>query len=158
MKKVLLSLTLVLAAVAFTMAQKQQVAPTEKAAASANGPKIEFEVTTIDYGTIDQGADPYRTFKFKNTGNQPLVIKNAKGSCGCTVPTYPKEPVMPGEGAEIKVRYDTNRPGPINKRVTLTTNINDEEIVLTITGKVEPKAAEPSGVPAGDGNMFKNQN
>lgn len=120
---------------------------------------MEFEMTTVDYGTIEQGSDPYRFFKFTNTGNAPLVITNAKGSCGCTVPTYPKEPVPPGESGEIKVRYDTNRVGPFTKRVTLTTNVGDEPIVLTIKGKVEKKAEEPAGVPAsGEGSMFNGGN
>ena len=119
-----------------------------------DGPQMEFVETTVDYGTIEQGSDPYRMFTFTNTGNAPLVITNAKGSCGCTVPTYPKEPIPPSETSEIKVRYDTNRVGPFTKRVTLTTNMGEEQIVLTIKGKVEKKAEEPSGVPTNSGGMF----
>ena len=122
---------------------------------TTDGPQMSFEDDTIDYGTIEQGADPYRFFKFENTGNEALVIKHAKGSCGCTVPTYPKEPILPGEKAEIKVRYDTNRVGPFTKRVTLTTNVGEENIVLTIKGKVEKKPEEPAGLPSND-NPFNN--
>lgn len=153
MKRIFFSLILVLSASAVVMAQQTTPATQAKPQSAA---KIEFEKETVDYGTIEQGADPFRIFKFKNTGSEPLVIKSAKGSCGCTVPTYPQEPIMPGQSGEIKVRYDTNRTGSFTKRVTLTTNVSDQEVVLTIMGKVEPKPAEPAGLPAGDGNMFKN--
>lgn len=125
--------------------------------APANGPTMDFETETIDYGTIVQGSDPYRFFKFENSGTEPLVIKHAKGSCGCTVPTYPKEPILPGENAEIKVRYDTNRLGAFTKKVTLTTNVGEEKITLTIKGTVEKKPEEPAGLPAND-NPFNNNN
>ena len=125
-------------------------------APATDGAQMEFQETTIDYGTIEQGSDPYRFFSFTNTGNAPLVITNAKGSCGCTVPTYPKEPILPGTDGEIKVRYDTNRVGPFTKRVTLTTNVGDEPIILTIKGKVEKKPEEPAGVPTNEGGMFNN--
>ena len=125
-------------------------------APATDGAQMEFQETTIDYGTIEQGSDPYRFFSFTNTGNAPLVITNAKGSCGCTVPTYPKEPILPGTDGEIKVRYDTNRVGPFTKRVTLTTNVGDEPIILTIKGKVEKKPEEPAGVPTNAGGMFNN--
>lgn len=117
-----------------------------------SGPQMEFENTTIDYGTIEQNADPYRVFTFANTGDEPLVIKHAKGSCGCTVPQWPKEPIAPGATGEIKVRYDTKRIGAFTKRVTLTTNVEGDNIVLTIKGKVE-KPSEEEGIPTND-NMF----
>lgn len=125
-------------------------------APATEGAQMEFVETTVDYGTIEQGSDPYRFFNFTNTGNAPLVITNAKGSCGCTVPTYPKEPILPGTDGEIKVRYDTNRVGPFTKRVTLTTNVGEEPIILTIKGKVEKKPEEPAGVPTNEGGMFNN--
>ncbi|RME97638.1 MAG: DUF1573 domain-containing protein [Bacteroidetes bacterium] len=158
MKRIFLFFVL---AVGFNLALSAQVEAVEAADQAVEdtqealeGAKMEFEKTTIDYGTIEQGSDPYRIFTFTNTGNAPLVITNAKGSCGCTVPTYPKEPIPPAQSGEIKVRYDTNRVGPFTKRVTLTTNASDEPIVLTIKGKVEPKAEEPEGVPSEGGNMF----
>ncbi len=120
--------------------------------APVTGPEMTFESTEVDYGVIEQGADPLRTFNFTNTGNEPLQIKHAKGSCGCTVPTWPKEPIFPGESGTIEVRYDTKRVGKFVKRVTLTTNEGDGEQgnqrVLTIKGTVNKKAEEPDGVPA----------
>lgn len=120
--------------------------------ASAQGPVMTFEVTTIDYGTIEKGADPVRHFKFTNTGNEPLIIKSAKGSCGCTVPTYPQEPIMPGESANIDVRYDTQRVGNFNKQVTLTTNETDSTHTLTIKGEVKAPPTQES-VPASNGGL-----
>ncbi|MBX2814420.1 MAG: DUF1573 domain-containing protein [Saprospiraceae bacterium] len=117
------------------------------------GPEMTFEETVLDYGEIEKGADPLRKFVFTNTGMEPLVIKNAKGSCGCTVPTVPQEPIMPGEQAEIEVRYDTNRIGPFTKTVTLTTNMPKEKVVLTIKGKVQELPQQES-VPAKEKSVF----
>ena len=75
--------------------------------------KIEFKTDVIDYGEIAKGSDGVRTFEFTNTGDAPLIISNVKSSCGCTVPSIPKEPIMPGESGEIAVKYDTNRVGGI---------------------------------------------
>lgn len=110
---------------------------------TAGGPEITFESEVIDYGTIAQNADGVRTFKFTNTGNAPLIISNAKGSCGCTVPTWPKQPINPGEKAEIKVKYATNRPGPINKSVTVSSNATTPTKVLRIKGNVLVKETSP---------------
>ncbi len=119
---------------------------------TASGAVMTFDVTTIDYGTIDKGGDPIRKFKFTNTGNEPLIIKTAKGSCGCTVPTYPKEPIMPGETNVIEVRYDTQRVGMFTKTVTLTTNETSDTHTLTIKGEVKAPATQES-VPAGNGGL-----
>jgi hypothetical protein len=86
------------------------------------GAKIEFAKETHDYGTIKYGEDGSCQFEFKNIGDEPLIISNAKGSCGCTVPDWPKEPIAPGAKGIIKVKYDTKRPGAINKSVTITSN------------------------------------
>ncbi|MFN4255150.1 MAG: DUF1573 domain-containing protein [Saprospiraceae bacterium] len=121
-------------------------------AQSTSGAVMTFEQTTVDYGTIDKGAEPLRKFKFTNTGNEPLIIKNAKGSCGCTVPTYPKEPIMPGESNVIEVRYDTQRVGAFTKTVTITTNETVETRTLTIKGEVKAAPETPS-VPASTGGL-----
>ena len=155
MKKVLSALAMLLLVAAVGYSQ-DDVAATAQAADSQDGPVMAFETETVDYGVIEQGSDPYRVFKFTNTGNAPLIITNAKGSCGCTVPTYPKEPIGPGETSEIKVRYDTNRLGKFTKRVTLTTNAGEEKQMLTIQGEVVQKAEEPAGLPENEGNMFNN--
>ncbi len=99
-------------------------------------PKIEFETTVIDYGTIEKGADGVRVFKFKNTGNAPLVVTSVKSSCGCTVPKKPEAPVLPGETGEIEVKYDTKRVNPIRKTITVTSNAETPTVALKIKGNV----------------------
>ena len=135
MKKVLSILTMLALVAVVAKAQK------------VGGPVMTFEKTEIDYGTIAQGSDPLRKFKFKNTGTEPLVIKNARGSCGCTVPTYKKEPITAKESGDIEVRYDTQRVGPFTKTVTIETNEGEQPRVLTIKGVVTEKKVE-EGVPA----------
>jgi len=108
--------------------------------AKASGPVMKLQETVVDYGTIEQNSDPLRRFHFTNTGTEPLIITNAKGSCGCTVPDYPKKPIMPGESATIDVRYATDRVGPFTKTVTVTTNEVAPTTVLTIKGEVKAKA------------------
>jgi hypothetical protein len=103
-------------------------------------PQIEFDSTTIDYGTIENGSDGERVFSFTNTGNADLIITNVKSSCGCTIPKKPEDPIAPGESSEIVVRYDTNRVGPFRKTITVSTNQeNDPIIALKIKGTVRPK-------------------
>ena len=115
-------------------------------AISDDGAKISFTKEVHDYGTIKNGADRFCTFEFKNTGNAPLIISNAKGSCGCTVPTWPKEPIAPGEKGTIKVEYDTKRAGAINKSVTISSNaVNAPEQIIRIKGNVLP--APEDGTP-----------
>ena len=99
--------------------------------------------TSVDYGTIKQNSEPLRVVKFTNTGTEPLIIKNARGSCGCTVPTWPKEPILPGETSQIEIRYATNRIGKINKRVTITTN-EDKKHIIKVLGNVLKGDAEKS--------------
>lgn len=98
--------------------------------------KIEFETTVIDYGTIEKGADGVRVFKFKNSGNAPLVVTSVKSSCGCTVPKKPEAPVLPGETGEIEVKYDTKRVNPIRKTITVTSNADTPTVALKIKGNV----------------------
>lgn len=109
------------------------------------GPKIEFKETTIDYGTVSKESDSgLRKFVFTNTGNEPLIINKVNSTCGCTVPSSPKEPIMPGKTGEIEVKYNMN-PGPIRKTITVESNaINVEEgrVALNIRGLVEEKKAE----------------
>ena len=104
--------------------------------------KIEFETTVIDYGTIEKGADGVRVFKFKNTGNAPLVVTSVKSSCGCTVPKKPEAPVLPGETGEIEVKYDTKRVNPIRKTITVTSNAETPTVALKIKGNV----VDPSNI------------
>ncbi len=106
-------------------------------AVNPNAAEIAFESEVHDYGTIKQGANGTYEFKFKNTGKEPLIISNAQGSCGCTVPAWPKEPILPGQGNSIKVTYDTKRVGPFTKTVTLTSNSKTPSKVITIKGVVQ---------------------
>ena len=112
-----------------------------------DGPVMTFESMIVDYGTIERHSEPLRIAKFTNTGNQPLVISNARGSCGCTVPNWPKEPVMPGETSQIEIRYDTKRLGKINKTVTISTNEGSQPHVLRVQGLIQEVKLE-DGVPA----------
>jgi hypothetical protein len=98
--------------------------------------KIEFESKTIDYGTIEKGSDGIRVFKFKNTGNAPLIVSDVKSSCGCTVPKKPTAPIMPGKTGEIEVKYDTNRVNPIRTTITVTSNAETQTVALKIKGTV----------------------
>ncbi|PKA84340.1 uncharacterized protein DUF1573 [Ulvibacter sp. MAR_2010_11] len=97
---------------------------------------FKFETEVIDYGTINQNSDGVRSFKFTNVGNAPIVITGVKGSCGCTVPTKPEGAIMPGESAEIGVKYATDRIGAFSKTVTVTSNASKETVLLTIKGNV----------------------
>lgn len=119
---------------------------------SGEKPVMTFESMEVDFGTIDKGSEPVRTLKFTNTGDAPLIIKQAKGSCGCTVPTVPKEPILPGQSDVIKVRYDTNRVGPIRKTVRITTNEGDTPHILQVVGHVNA-AADKETMPVKEGGL-----
>ena len=94
--------------------------------------------TVWDFGTIQQGDAPEFTFTFKNIGNEPMIIANAKGSCGCTVPQWPKEPIAPGETGEINVKFNSKgKKGSQNKTVTLTANTTPPNTKLRVTGQIE---------------------
>lgn len=113
-----------------------------------NAPEIKFESTTVDYGTLQQDADGNREFQFTNTGKTPLIISTCRGSCGCTVPKCPTEPILPGQKGVIKVHYDTHRVGPFTKTVTVTSNAKNENETLKITGTIL-ESKTPEAAPAG---------
>ncbi|MDO5105194.1 DUF1573 domain-containing protein [Capnocytophaga sp.] len=99
--------------------------------------EISFKTEEIDYGKIKAGSDGVRVFEFTNTGKAPLVITNVSSSCGCTVPSWTKEPIAPGAKGKIEVKYDTNRVGPISKTVTVTSNAKQNPVKgLRIKGEV----------------------
>lgn len=101
------------------------------------GPQMKFETPVIDYGTIEHKADGQREFVFTNTGDAPLIISNAKGSCGCTVPNFPKAPIAPGERGSIDVTFDSKgRTGKQSKAVTITANTNPNRKVIRIHSEV----------------------
>lgn len=103
-----------------------------------NAAKILFTQEIIDLGTFMQYDDPSSKceFIFTNDGKEPLIISKAKGSCGCTVPEWPKEPILPGETGVIKVNYDEKRVGQFNKSVTITSNAQNATQIIKIKGKI----------------------
>ena len=130
MKKIALLTFLIFIATGIASAQ------TPKA---VDGPIIKFEKMEHDYGTISQGADGNCVFKFKNTGNEPLIISDVRKSCGCTTPTWSAEPILPSQSGVIKVGYDTNKVGPFSKTITVISNANNPSVELTIKGSVTEK-------------------
>ena len=154
MKKVLLTFGLLAFVAVGVNAQTTTTPAAEVKVQNPNAPTMTFESEVVDYGTIDQGADGVREFKFTNNGKEPLIISNARGSCGCTVPTWPKEPIKPGESSVIKVKYDTKRLGAINKSVTITSNAATPTKVVRIKGKII--AAQTSPVKESTGAPIEN--
>lgn len=151
MKKYLLFVLLLGLGTSTVIAQSSNDPLKTEEAAPASGPVMEFEAMEVDYGTIEQHSEPMRSLTFKNTGTEPLIIKNARGSCGCTVPIWPKEAIMPGEEAKIDIRYATNRLGKINKKVTITTNEGGDPHVIKVIGhinKAEKEEALPAAAPS----------
>ena len=101
-----------------------------------------FAEPTHDFGEIMDGDKVEHVFTFTNSGSEPLVISNAKGSCGCTVPDWPKDPIKPGDTGEIKVVYNSKNKGKVggkneNKTVTITANTNPPETRVFIKGIVD---------------------
>lgn len=130
-----IKITLAIFSVVFLSGSLVSVNAQSSTFGSKEGPQMTFETTVIDYGSIQRGSEGTRKFTFTNTGSSPVVVSNVRTTCGCTVPSYPETPIMPGETQEIEVKYDTNRMGRINRFVTVMTNI-DEQIRLQITGEV----------------------
>jgi hypothetical protein len=143
MKKVLLTIGLFAFIAGGVVAQSTTTPVADAKVVNPNAPTMSFESDVVDYGTIEQGADGVREFKFTNNGKEPLIISNARGSCGCTVPTWPKEPIKPGESSVIKVKYDTKRLGAINKSVTITSNSDTPTKVVRIKGKIIAPQTSP---------------
>ncbi|HLV92781.1 MAG TPA: DUF1573 domain-containing protein [Aequorivita sp.] len=113
----------------------------ERDAASSKFPVITFEESVHDFGTIESRERVEHFFKFKNTGEAPLTIVDAKSSCGCTVPQYPKEPIAPGEEGELLVKFDGSGQNQVNKTITLVTNTKNGTETLSIKAFVKPKDA-----------------
>jgi len=145
MKKVF-SLLMILAFVMGGMAQGDgSTAAQPKKHKKVKTPEITFETLVYDYGQINKGDNGECEFVFKNTGKADLILTNCRSSCGCTVPSWPKDPIAPGKKASIKVKYNTQRVGQINKTITVESNAVTDRVVLKITGNVneQPKEAAP---------------
>lgn len=124
-------------------------AGTEEQVPSGPTTTVVYEHTDFDFGTVKEGEHVKHTFKFKNTGSEPLIISNAKGSCGCTVPKWPSEPVAPGATGQIDVEFDSKgKPGKQTKRVTVTANTVPAQMFLNISGNVEKDPNAPAAQPA----------
>jgi len=105
------------------------------------GPKLKFDKTEHDFGVINEGDIVETVFKFTNSGKSELIITSAKGSCGCTVPEWPKEPIKPGEAGVIKVIFNsTRKPNLQQKQITLTTNTDEGREIIKIKAQVTPKS------------------
>jgi len=149
MKRILLSLGVVLLSASLSMAQdKKTTVATKPAAATAapattEAPKtsltvdnMAFNIDSHDFGTVSEGPAAEYEFHFKNTGKEPINLQRVQASCGCTTPTYSKDPVLPGKEGVIKASYNTSgRPGPFTKSITVVSNAGTK--VLTIKGTVE---------------------
>lgn len=111
--------------------------------AQDKGAKIEFKDTTIDYGTVEKGANGVRVFEFTNTGDAPLIVSKVSSSCGCTIPKKPDAPILPGKKGVIEVKYDTNRVNPIRKTITVISNaVDSPTVALKIKGLVVDSSKE----------------
>jgi hypothetical protein len=151
MKKILLSLSIVLLGTGMAMAQTQAAkdaatkdAAATKPATTLTADNMKFKTDVHDFGTIPEGPTADFMFEFTNTGKEPITLERAQPSCGCTTPTVSKEPVLPGKTSELKVSYNTQgRVGPFTKTITVFSNAGTK--VLTIKGTVEKAPA--SSVP-----------
>ena len=117
------------------------------------GPSISVDKEVHNYGNVPYGGNGTCEFKVTNTGTEPLILSKCKGSCGCTVPTCEPNPIAPGASTSISVKYDTKRPGPIDKSVSIHSNaVNEPVLVVRIKGTVEPdpNAPAPNGMPVKD--------
>ncbi len=126
------------------------LAGTSAAQEVITGPQLTFAKETHDFGRVARGGAIVYSFEFKNTGNAPLLIINVSSPCGCTVADWPKEPIAPGAGGKIVVKYDSMRLGPINKSVLVRSNAgSDPERSLKIKGEVfDSKETGGTGSPA----------
>lgn len=112
------------------------VAPTEFDKYDSKIAIMKFETEVVDYGTITQNSEGTRLFLFTNTGDAPLLITKVKTTCGCTVPSYSKAPIMPGDTGELNIKYDTKRLGAFTKTITVMSNSEGGNKVLKIKGNI----------------------
>lgn len=136
MKRLVLSILLTFAVVLGLNAQEKMGGKIENGGTRA---QITFTELEHDYGTVQKGGNGVCEFVYKNTGKAPLMLTNVRSSCGCTIPSWSKEPLMPGQSAVIKVKYNTNNVGPINKSITVESNATQQRTVLKIKGNVVNK-------------------
>ena len=152
MKKSIFTLSLIFTALLSFNSLNAQ----EEKAVAIGGAEISFDKETHDYGQIEQHANGECVFVFTNNGTEPLKITNAKGSCGCTVPQWPREEIAAGATGEIKVKYDTKRIGMINKSVTIQSNAtNTPTKIIRIKGEVKAPKTNATAVKPSQGPVSK---
>lgn len=141
-----------------TKAQPAQVVtpPNATAADNPNAGEFGFNEETYDFGKIPKGTPVTHDFNFTNNGKEPIVISNVQASCGCTTPSWPKEPILPGKTATIKVQYNAANPGGFNKSITITSNSKTPTKVLYIKGTVEAQSDQTT--PEKSPNMLSTPN
>jgi hypothetical protein len=128
-----------------TPANPNAAAPAQPSVNTPTGPTttLAFDESSFDFGTVTEGEIITHTFSFTNTGEEPLIISDARGTCGCTVPSKPTAPIAPGETGEITVRFDSsNKVGKRNQRVTVIANTTPPQTIISLDGTVE--AGNPS--------------
>lgn len=146
-----------LVAFAFTSCKEKAADKVDEANVSASAdagssdeakfPVMTFNETEFDFGTIDQGTNVEHLFKFQNTGNAPLVVVDAKSSCGCTVPTWSRESIPPGGEGEMLVKFNGSGQNQVSKTVTITANTRNGKELIKIKAFVTPKPGANSGSP-----------
>ncbi len=148
MRNFLAALFLLTAVTAFAQETKKE----ETVAPNPNAPKVVFKEESFDFGEIPEGPQATHEFKFTNPGKEPLILSNVRASCGCTTPSWPKEPILPGKDGTIVVTYNTQgRPGPFTKSITITSNSDTPNRVITIKGEVvkeDPGKSVPMEAPS----------
>lgn len=107
-------------------------------AVHAQDPVITFTAKVHDFGQVKQGTPVTFDFAFKNTGKAPLFLSQPRSSCGCTIPSYPKEPIMPGQSGKISITFDAEKAGEFSKQVTIISNAENSPETLVIKGVVIP--------------------
>ncbi len=164
MKKVLLTLTLAGMIAVTAHAQKTTTTPPPAPAQTAvtpadqpdpNGGDFKFVEESHDFGEIPQGTPVTTQFSFTNTGKEPIIIKNCQASCGCTVPSWPKEPILPGKESTIQVTYNAAHAGQFTKSITITSNAKTPTKVIYIRGNVLQKPADQTQ-PVKPADMINN--
>ncbi len=121
-------------------------------APNPNAAQMNFKEESFNFEEIPEGPQATHEFKFTNTGKEPLILSNVRASCGCTTPSWPKEPVLPGKESAIVVTYNTQgRPGPFTKSITITSNASTPSKVIIIKGEVvkdDPNKSVPMEAPS----------
>lgn len=154
MKKLLILFSIFVASASFLYSQGSTV----PAGSNPNAPKITFKVSEHDFGNIEEGGKANYEFIFTNNGKEPLVLSNVKASCGCTTPSWPKEPILPTQQGKILVSYNTQgRPGPFVKTITVASNAETETVTLTIKGTVK-QTPEVNTTPTREPSLLNPEN